>query len=217
MKAAHRVLGLVAAGFFGISGTAQAQEIEFRGSTSGCLYASGAPVCALGASSSLLFLTYVSSTFDVTSLDGLASIGSSLRPNVNNLGSFSVTGDAASYTGAHFLLGVLFSLPTITSSPSVFSAAVKGSVAALANGSLKITFDPGEVFGFESDGQEGSFVLSVNNVSMTPGDGAVSLTGDIEVTSLTATPEPATTALLATGLAGLVPVVRMRRRKTSNA
>ena len=46
-------------------------------------------------------------------------------------------------------------------------------------------------------------MLSVNDISLTPGASPVSLTGDIEVTSLTATPEPATTALLATGLAGL--------------
>ena len=46
---------------------------------------------------------------------------------------------------------------------------------------------------------------------------APALTGYIEVTSLTATPEPATTALLATGFAGLIPVVRMRRRKTITA
>lgn len=219
MKVVHRALGLVAAGLFGVTGTLQAQEIQFQGSTKGCLYASWESGCTPSASSSLLFLSFVNSTFDVTTVDWQAGIGSSSgTPNINNLGSFAVTGDPATYNGAHFLLDVVFSLPTITSSPSVFSAAVRGSVRAVANGLVKIQFDPGfQSFDFEGDGQKGTFMLSVNDVSLTPGASAAALTGDIEVTSLTSTPEPATTALLATGLAGLIPVVRMRRRKNNTA
>jgi hypothetical protein len=215
MKVAHRVLGFVAAGLFGISGAVQAQEIQFQGSTQGCLYASWESGCTPSASSSLLFLKFLNSSFDVTTSDWLAGIGSSAgSPNVNNLGSFSVTGDPASYNGSQFLLDVVFSLPTITSSPTVFAAAVRGSVRADANGLVKVQFDPGyQSFDFETPDQKGTFMLSVNDVSLTPGASPVALTGDIEVTSLTATPEPATTALLATGLAGLIPVVRMRRRK----
>ena len=219
MKVFHRALGLVAAGLFGVTGTLQAQEIQFQGSTNGCLYASWESGCTPSASSSLLFLTFLNSSFDVTTVDWQAGIGSSPgTPNVNNLGSFAVTGDPASYNGAHFLLDVVFSLPTITSTPTVFAAAVRGSVKAAANGLVKIQFDPGyQSFDFENESQKGTFMLSVNDLSLTPGASPVSLTGDIEVTSLTATPEPATTALLATGLAGLIPVVRMRRRKTSTA
>ena len=144
MKVTHRVFGLVAAGLFGISGTVQAQEIQFQGSTNGCLYASWESGCTPSASSSLLFLTYLNSTFDVTTADWNAGIGSSPgSPNVNNLGSFSVTGNPASYNGSHFLLDVVFALPTITSSPSFFTAAVRGSVNALGNGLVKIQFDPG--------------------------------------------------------------------------
>lgn len=215
MKVAHRVLGLVAAGMFGISGTGQAQEIQFLGSTNGCLYASWESGCTPSASSSLLFLTFVNSSFNVTTADWLAGIGSSPgTPNVNNLGSFSVTGDPANYNGAHFLLDVVFSFPTITSSPGFFAAAIRGSVRSDANGLVKLQFDPGyQSFDFITDDLKGTFMLSVNDVSLTPGASPVALTGDIEVTSLTATPEPATTALMATGLAGLIPVVRMRRRK----
>lgn len=218
MKVTH-VLGLVAVGLFGISGTSQAQEIQFQGSTKGCLYASWESGCIPSASSSLLFLTFVNSTFDVTTADWNAGIGSAAgSPNVNNLGSFAVSGDPASYNGSHFLLDVVFSLPTITSTPSFFTAAVRGTVSATATGLVKILFDPGyQAFDFVTPTESGTFMLSVNNASLTPGASPVALTGDVEVTSLTATPEPATTALLATGLAGLVPVVRLRRRKKQNA
>ena len=157
----------------------------------------------------------------MTTVDGLAGIGAAAGapgPNVNNLGSFSVSGDMAAYTGSHFLLDVVFSLPTITSSPSLFTASVKGSVQSYANGLVKINFDPGsQVFDFQSGDQVGSFLLTVNNISMTPGTSPMALSGDIEVgpMSTTATPEPATTALLATGLFGLVPVARMRRKKNN--
>jgi hypothetical protein len=201
---------------FGIAGASQAQQIQFQGSTTGCFYASSETGCTPASSSSLLYLSYLNSTFDVTSVDGLAGIGAAAKsPNVDNLGSFAVTGDMSSYTGSHFLLDVAFALPTITSSPSLFTAAVKGSVQADATGLVKITFLPAsQVFDFASGEEVGTFTLSVNNVSLTPGAAPVALTGDIEVGNVTATPEPGTTALLATGLFGLVPVVRSRRKKS---
>jgi hypothetical protein len=216
MRATRRMLALTAFALLGVAGTSHAQEIQFQGSTKGCFYASWETGCAPASSSTLMYLSYTSSTFDVTTVDGLAGIGAAPgAPNVNNLGSFTVGGDPASYTGSHFLLDVVFALPTITSSPSLFTASVKGSVASYANGLVKINFDPGsQVFDFANGDETGSFVLSVNNVSMTPGTSPMSLSGDIEVTNVTATPEPGTTALLATGLFGLVPVVRSRRKKS---
>lgn len=217
MRATRSMLALAAFALFGIARTSHAQAIQFQGSTTGCFYASWESGCTPGSSSSLMYLSYLSSTFDVTSVDGLAGIGSAPgTPNVNNLGSFAVTGDMSSYTGSHFLLNVAFALPTITSSPSVFTAAVKGSVQSYANGLVKISFDPSsQLFDFESGQEVGQFVLTVNNVSLTPGTSPMSLSGDIEVTGVTATPEPGTTALMATGLFGLVPVIRSRRKKSA--
>jgi hypothetical protein len=217
MRATRRILALTGFALFGIAGTSQAQVVQFQGSTTGCFYTSSESSCVPGASSTLYYLNYVGSTFNVNSdTYGFASIGASPNsPNVDNLGSFSLGGTAANYNGSSFLLNVVFSLPTITSSPSLFSAAVKGSVTAVAGGGVKINFDPStQIFDFTSGEEAGQFELSVNNVSFTPGTSPVSLTGDIQVSNVTATPEPATTALLATGLFGLIPMVRNRRKKS---
>lgn len=220
MRQKYAVFALLAAGLAGAAAPAQAQEVQFQGSTKGCFYTSWETGCTPASSSTLMFLSFLQSTFDVTTVGGLAGIGAAPgSPNVNNLGSFSVTGDMAAYSGAHFLLDVVFSLPTITSPNQFFTAAVKGSVTAYANGLVKLTFDPGtQLFDFASSGGQGVFNLSVNNISMTPGTLPVSLTGDIEVMSYgqepptTVTPEPATVGLMATGLIGIAGFVRKRRR-----
>jgi len=217
ISAARRTLAIAAVALLGTAATAHAQVMQFQGITKGCFYTSSETSCATGSNSSVLFLDYTSSSFDVQSdNDGFASIGAApAATNVNNLGSFLLGATPASYTGSNFLLDVVFSLPTIVSSPTVFSAALKGSVTAIAGGGVRIAFDPStQVFDFENPDTRGQFTLTVNNVSITPGMTPVSLTGDISVVETTATPEPGTTALLATGLFGLVPVIRSRRKKT---
>ena len=214
MKNTFRVVAALAAGLAGLTNPLHAQEINFKGSTMGCFYAASASGCAPGATASQFFLTFIGSTFDVTTVNGMAGIGAAPgTPNFNNLGSFAVTGDAASYTGAHFWLDVVFSTPTITSASSVFTAALRGSITANANGGVGIRFDPGsQVFDYTSGNQAGNFTLWVNNVSITPGS-TVALTGDIERgLTMTATPEPSSLVLMATGFAGFAVFVRKRRR-----
>jgi hypothetical protein len=218
MRHKYKLLGVLAACLVGTASPVHAQEVQFQGTTAGCFYGSGETTCSPTNSTNLLFLSYLSSSFDVTTVDGMAGIGALPgAPNINNLGSFAVTGGLASYTGSSFLLNVMFSLPTITSTPSLFAAAVKGSVKSDATGLVKIVFDPAsQVFDFASGEQSGQFTLNVNNVSLTPGGGQVALTGDIEVGNVTATPEPASLALMATGFVGIAGVVR-RRRQTLTA
>jgi hypothetical protein len=211
------VVAALAAGLAGLTSPLHAQEVNFQGSTKGCFYSALESGCSPGASSSQLFLTFLGSTFDVSTVDGMAGIGAAPgTPNVNNLGSFFVTGDPASYTGMHFWLDVLFSTPTITSATSVFTAALRGSVTADAKGLVGIRFDSGsQVFDYTSGDQTGDFTLSVNNVSITPGSTGVALTGDIErELTITATPEPSSMLLMATGFAGCAVFVRKRRRST---
>jgi hypothetical protein len=83
----------------------------------------------------------------------------------------------------------------------------------LANGGVNIHFDNyPQVFSFNGPDLAGSFTMNVADVNLTPGQSAVPVTAFIKTT---VTPEPGTTALFATGLAGLVPMIRLRRRKTS--
>jgi hypothetical protein len=217
MKNTYRVVAAMAAGLAGLTSPLHAQEINFQGSAQGCLYAAWETGCTPSGSSSELFLTYLGSTFHVGTVDGMAGIGSAPgSPNVNNLGSFFLTGDPSSYTGSHFLLDVVFSTPTILNSPSVFRSALRGSVTANANGLVGIKFDSGsQVYDYTSGDQTGNFTLSVNNVSLTPGSTPVALTGEIDRgLTITATPEPSSMVLMATGFAGLVGFARKRRRST---
>jgi hypothetical protein len=218
MRHQFKLLGVLAACVVGTASPVQAQDIQFQGSTKGCFFTSSETSCAPANSSSLMYLSYLNSSFDVTSYEGFAGIGAAPGiPNVNNLGSFSVAGNMASYSGSSFWLDVIFTLPTITSSPSVFSAAVKGSVRSFANGSVSVLFDPSsQVFDFQSGESAGQFVLNVNDVSLTPGTSPVALTGYIEVSSVTATPEPATLALMGTGMLGIIGV-GFRRRQQAQA
>src|SRR5207248_2260619 len=79
--------------------------IEFIGFTDGC-FGSGCTPASNSASTSASLapgLTYLNSTFDVTTSGGFVAIGNAPGvPNVNNLGSFTLTGDPAIYTGNHF-------------------------------------------------------------------------------------------------------------------
>lgn len=216
MKNTYRAVVVLAAGLAGLTSPLHAQEVNFKGFTKGCFYSALESGCAPGATSSQFFLTFLGSTFDVSTVNGMAGIGAAPgAPNVNNLGSFSVTGDPASYTGAHFWLDVIFSTPTITNSTTVFTAALRGSVTANANGLVGIRFDPGsQIFDYTSGNETGNFTLWVNNLSITPGS-TVALTGDIERgLTMTATPEPSSLVLMATGFAGCAVFVRKRRRNT---
>jgi len=222
MKVTHRILGAVAVGILGSSGQLQAQSFNFQGTTEGCFYVGSTPCtpAASGPGLSLDFLTFVASAFNVNTAGTFAGIGAAATPdapagNFNNLGSFALGTDDASYEETHFLLDVIFTVPSTVSPHSLFSAALEGSVQNNTYGGVDIHFAPStQSYAFDSGGWTDTFVLKVNDVSLTPGDSPVALTGNIHVTS---TPEPGTTALFATGLAGLIPVVRLRRRKAQAA
>lgn len=216
MKYTYRAVAALAAVLAGLTSPLHAQELDLQGSTAGCFYAATATGCTPSLSSSEFFLSYLGSTFHVGTVDGLAGIGAAPgAPNVNNLGSFTLLGNAAAYAGTHFWLDVVFSTPTITSASSVFTAALRGSVTAAANGLVGIRFDSGsQVFDYATGEQTGDFTLSVNNVSITPGS-AVALTGDIERgIPITTTPEPSSMVLMGTAFAGLAGFARKRRRST---
>jgi hypothetical protein len=193
------------------SGAASAQTV-FTGFTNGCFGTACTPETAQAPASDVLSgLTYNNSTFNVTSFGGVAAIGSTgmstPAANVNNLGSWLLTGAANNYTGGSFTLRVSFTAPPGTTPTSaLFTSTLMGNVISTDNGGVFIDFDnTPKSFSFTG----GTFTLTVNDVSLTPGATPVAETGTILVTTV---PEPETYALF---LAGLGAVGFMARRRKS--
>jgi len=185
-----------------MAGSLNAQAIEYKGTTMGCFYVS-VPCTPLSTTKDA-YLTFIGNSFDkLTTAKGTTTI--------NNLGWLRLGLRDHDYTGSNFLLQVLFELPTLADPTAVYSAALLGDVQD-SEGGVNVHFGSSPVFYFNGPEYAGSFTLSIADINAAPGEGRVAVSGFIKTT---VTPEPATLALMATGLAGFIPALRRRKRNAN--
>lgn len=209
------------------AGAARADEVTIAGSTSGTF----TNATNMNTGPSLMGLTYINSTFNVTTSGGSANLnGSPATPtsgtNLNNLGSFYLAppppNTLDNYNGSTFTLTITFTAPTgITGGQAQsFTATLVGhviNIPSLQSYSINVDFDnTPQVFSYTmADGSTGTFTLTVNDVNGITPNFAQAITGtftNASQTTAASTPEPATILLLGTGLAGAFGESRRRRR-----
>jgi hypothetical protein len=209
--ATFRRLSAVAAVAVFIGFSSQARAVQFVGSTDGCFGDACAPVPTVGSTTTPLVgsgLTYTNSTFNVSTVGNFVAIGSTpANPNVNNLGSFSLTSFPFNYNDNHFNLLVSFSAPAGTTPSSVIIEDLITGTVSEQGGGIYIDFDNSPQL-FTYDG--GTFTFFVNDVSVFAGN-SVPVTGNIFVTAV---PEPSTWAMMILGFLG-VGFMAYRRRSSS--
>lgn len=192
-------LALLAAAATGALG----QSLNLQGSATGTFNG--------GSSSTYQGLTYTGSTFNVTTSNGFYGLGGNpATVNVDNLGSFSLSGQAYNYTPATFTLDVTFSQPGgITNGTSnTYTAQLFGSVTSNHNGGVDVSFsNNAKTFFYSNASGSGAFDLNVNSVSINPSQVA-SVTG-YGTATVNPVPEPASMFCIASGLVGVV----LKRRK----
>lgn len=199
---------VAALGFvLGIAGIASADEVRFVGSTMGQFNAQ-----AFANTNSLFSLTYNNSTFDNTTVGGAIDLGGDpTPPNFNNLGSFTLGLDNATYDGNNFSLLVTFTAPStiVGGNNTIFSDVLTGTVTG-GQGGVFVDFDnTPQTFFFTNASASGTFTMFVNDLSIAPGQ-AASLTGHL-TGSQQPVPEPTAIAGIACGMFGLFGMRRKRK------
>jgi hypothetical protein len=218
MRAVARLAAAAAAATFAFAAPASAQ-VTFTGFTNGCFYtvAVCSPETTSGTRTDVIGpLTYTNSTFNVTTVGGVAAIGNFPgTPNTDNLGSLMFPAGPVSnfdFTGQRFVLNVSFTAPAgVSPTSTLYSAQLLGTVNQSAGG---VTFDfDNTVRNFTYNG--GTFTLAVNDVSLTKNVAGTSVAVTGFLTQTSTVPEPSTYLLMATGMAGIFGIVRRRRNNAA--
>jgi len=169
---------------------ARADEIDISFTTSGTFGATGTG-------------TYKDLIFAGTTVTG-TTVGGAL--SLSDLGSFDLSrpGGILAVYATTFSEDFLFTIPAGTKhNPTVFNSLVTGVVTANGNDTVKITFGvSNKPVSFSNDQGTGSFLLSVNDITISLPKGSDTTTalgtGSIADATFTPVPEPAGIVLLIT-------------------
>lgn len=198
--------------------TANADEVFIAGSTLACFGAG----CTPAASSTLLGLTFSSSTFAITTTSGFGNLDGSANPgsNFNNLGSFTMSATPGNLVGQPFTLQITFTAPQGFTGPN--QVTVAGTISDFGMNRVIFEWTPfSQTFSFNDlncePGQKatcgtGSFVFVIADAVIGPGQ-TVAITGGFASAEQQPIPEPATMLLLGTGLAAVAMKTCKRRKK----
>jgi len=204
VQLSKRLTVLIGFGALVLAGRANAQNVHFAGTTSGCFYTVGGcvPSSTPVSIGGLTYNTAGALQFDDYADDnGYLAIGGD---EYNNFGFFTLNSSAFDYNGWNFVLSVMFTAPPGVA--TLNQATLEGVVTKSGNGvSIQFNTEPTNLTA--TDGT--NFDLTVNQLGVTASTHPATayVNGAVSVT-----PEPATVGLMMTGLMGLVPMVRRRRQ-----
>jgi hypothetical protein len=172
---------------------APAAEVTFAGYTNGCFNCNPPPNTSATQTASIFGLTWTNSIFSGTSSGGFFGLGgnptASGVQNIDNLGSITLANSLANYNGNTFTLRVSFTAPTgiAGSNTALFTGSLVGSVTSTGAGGVEIDFNnTPQLFTYTNGAGPGSFFLSVNDITVNPGQTA-DISGQITGASQTVT------------------------------